>query len=162
MSRGGVKQDSAIDPVYITFDLHNIRAPVENVVALYEKIEQLPVLVPLLFDKVEMVSSCENRKTLVISLKIPVVNIAFKMTTELVLIKKREGSFILKGTATVGDGSISIEGHALIYTVGGGTSCFSQCKIASCPFDIFIVKLIYNFINPLAPYLMAFAANTAK
>lgn len=140
------------DDVFITFDLHDIRVTLEQVGRVYDNVDQLSRLVPLLVDEVNVVASNGIEKTIDVTLKVPIINLMVKMQANLQIIKlNAQRACIIKVDAC---GDVKIKGQATFYANNDLTSMFAEFKVIQCPVNITIAQLVYYFIEPLAPTLI--------
>ena len=149
---GGSGVEKIGDDIFITFDLHLIRVTLDKIVNIYNNIDQLPRLVSLLVHKVDVIESVDDRKHIVIVLKVPILNILFEIDTRLQILQKESPlAYVFKVDAT---GDATVEGQAIFYSQDALTSMWAQFKVSHCPFHVVIVRLVYNFIEPIATSLM--------
>jgi len=143
----------------ICFDLHDISARLHKFSNLYDNLEKLPSLVPILIKSLYYTREENNLKEFDISVNIPIINANYNLHASSVLDHVNDNEFIIQGSAS---GDLHLNACAVFYSDNlYTTNCISSFEIESftSTWSLYILRLAFSFVNSIAPMLMAYAAN---
>ena len=147
------------DITFIIFNINNISAPINRFKLLYDHLDSLPSLLPLLIKSIDITSSTILSKNFDIVIHIPIIESFYSLHASSSLHIIDYHLFTINGTASGHD--IHLHAFASFSSNdSSSTNCIARFDVSSIsPLPLSILKIVFNFIHPIAPSIMAFAAN---